>query len=184
MRKIIITNIFIMGILYLPSSVVALDYDPTYPPTLFPNKIIIEKGYEAFQFIGKDLLIPDKVEYNGKIYEIVQAGEEDRFKVDFQEGISGKIMARVTLYQDKPEPLEEIKETLKSLKTEIQRLQDNIKEGPSEISKKISEVKEKSDSLQMKVASIENTHQNQAKEIQTIRDDLQDLESRVNSILK
>lgn len=235
-------------------SAFALDYDPTYPPTLFPAKVIREKGYEVFQFIGKDLLIPDKVEYDEGIYEIVQEGEEDRFetiavfelnvlfdsqkvkasqskdevknvekqelpdpllaykqsmwargleiasrnykisryevirsdgfKVDFKEGISGRISATVTLYKSKPELLEEIKVELKNLKIEVQRLQNNIMEWSSEINKNISEVKDKSDSLQMKIASVENISQSHTKQLQAIKDDLQNLESKINDLFK
>ncbi len=80
MKLVEIAVVFITCIFYYVNFAFALDYDPTYPPTLFPAKIIREKAYEAFQFIGKDLLIPDKVEYDEGIYEIVQEGEEDRFE--------------------------------------------------------------------------------------------------------
>src|SRR3989338_4506414 len=121
MRKVIITDIFIIGILYLASSAVALEYDTTYPPTLFPNKIIIEKGYEAFQFIGKDLLIPDKVEYNGRIYEIVQVGEEDGFEPIAVFELNGFFDSqKAKAPQDKlPEPLLVYKQSMWVLGLEI-----------------------------------------------------------------
>lgn len=249
-----IVSVFIICIFCYINFAFALDYDPTYPPSLFPGKVIREKSYEAFQFTGKDLLIPDKVEFDEGIYEIVQEGEEDRFepiavfelsgffdsqkaktsqpkdevrniekqelpdpllsykqsmwargleiasrnykisryevirsdgfKVDFKEGISGRISAAVTLYKSKPEPLEEIKVELKNLKIEAQRLQNNVMESSSEINKNISEVKDKSDSLQMKIVSVENISQNNTKQLQMIKDDLQNLESKINELSK
>jgi peptidoglycan hydrolase CwlO-like protein len=244
MRKVVIISIFIMGILCSANHVFASEYDPTYPPALFPSQIIKEKDYEAFQFVGKDLLIPDKIEFDKAVYEIIQEEEESRFepiavfeldgfydpqkakpaqpkqpdsllaykqsmwlkgleiasrdyrisqyeqtrsdgfKINFQEDVSGKIRATLTLYQNKPEPLEEIKGELKGLKTEIQKLQEKISEWSSEIGKKLTEVKEKSDSLETKIAAIENTNAEQANQLQILKDDIQNLESKIDNLSK
>lgn len=235
-------GISIIGILYLVNFAFALEYDPTYPPTLFPTKVIKEENYKAFQFIGRDLLIPDKVEYDNVIYEIIQVGEEGRFKpiaifeldgvfetqraktpqakqpdpilaykqsmwlrglevasrdykmsqdeftrcdgfkVDFQEGFSGRIMAILTLYKSKGEPLEEIKGELQGIKAEIQKLQDKISDWSAEANKQflkydgsIKVIEKDIESIEKNTKNVTDLSDNILTELRKIIDELNDV---------